>query len=491
MVNAGRILIIARGEWDNTTNYVQLDLVTHDNIAYLARKASVGVNPANDPLMEYWQPFGVVSDVATTSKPGLVMPDGTTITVDATGLIKATPSIEDIKNVSIVSLANKQVLRYNTATQKWENISLGAAADKGTTSSVTQNSTDLIESGAVYTAMQNLTANTYNVNDSALTEVASDDLVPVYDTSADEKKKITVSNIIGQTVSNPNLLDNPWFTVNQRGQNSYVPNKGNYYTVDRWRIENAPSGDAELTVNADGSITFTNNSSSETRFFSIQSNKQEFGIVNVGDIYTISINVLSYSGTCNVLAGLENSSPFLSWGSFTVSKTGINSKVCAVPVSYNQGNSFRPCTLILNAGASITIKAIKLERGSISTLAMDTAPNYGQELAKCQRYFVRHGSASDVRSIGVGQAISATDCMIVIPLSVTLRTGVSHTITVNDYSKIQLRNGGVYKDATNVTMDASGVGVQNIMVESTGLIIGACYDCFIKSGGALDISADM
>lgn len=124
MVNAGRILIIAKGEWNSLVNYEQLDLVSYDKIAYLARQASVGVNPSTDTSMTYWQPFGSVSEIATTSKPGLVMPDGSTITIDTTGLIQATPGITNIKDVSIVSLANKQVLRYNTSTSKWENVTL-------------------------------------------------------------------------------------------------------------------------------------------------------------------------------------------------------------------------------------------------------------------------------------------------------------------------------------------------------------------------------
>lgn len=127
MVNAGRILIIAKGEWSNLVNYEQLDLVSYDKIAYLARQASVGVNPSTDTQMVYWQPFGSVSEIATTTKPGLVMPDGNTITVDATGLITAVTGISDAKDVSIVSLANKQVLRYNTATSKWENATLAAS----------------------------------------------------------------------------------------------------------------------------------------------------------------------------------------------------------------------------------------------------------------------------------------------------------------------------------------------------------------------------
>ena len=61
MVNAGRILIIAKGAWDSLTSYEQLDLVTRNDTAYLARQGSVGVDPATDTAMTYWQPFGTTS----------------------------------------------------------------------------------------------------------------------------------------------------------------------------------------------------------------------------------------------------------------------------------------------------------------------------------------------------------------------------------------------------------------------------------------------
>ena len=81
MANAGRVLILAKGAWSATTNYVQLDMVSHNSVAYLARQASVGVDPSTDVAMNYWMPFGSAAQIATTSTPGLVMPDGTTITI--------------------------------------------------------------------------------------------------------------------------------------------------------------------------------------------------------------------------------------------------------------------------------------------------------------------------------------------------------------------------------------------------------------------------
>ena len=156
MVNAGRILIIAKGAWDSLTSYEQLDLVTRNDTAYLARQGSVGVDPATDTAMTYWQPFGTAVKIATTSVPGIVMPDGTTITIDETGLITADLGVSDLNNVTISSIANGQILQYNSTTQKFENKSLGTAAARNATSAITSGSTDLIESGAVSSLKQTL-----------------------------------------------------------------------------------------------------------------------------------------------------------------------------------------------------------------------------------------------------------------------------------------------------------------------------------------------
>lgn len=128
MVNAGRILIIPKGTWSNLQNYEMLDLVSLDGVAYLARTASVGQNPSTDIQMNYWQPFGTASEIATTSEPGLVMPDGQTITIDATGLIQANLGISDLNNVTITSIANGQILVYDSTAGAWKNANLSVSA---------------------------------------------------------------------------------------------------------------------------------------------------------------------------------------------------------------------------------------------------------------------------------------------------------------------------------------------------------------------------
>ncbi|MBQ1572672.1 MAG: hypothetical protein IIZ78_16200 [Clostridiales bacterium] len=156
MVIAGRVLIIPKGAWSNLTPYEMLDLVSEGDKAYLARQASVGMRPSEDASMTYWQPFGSSASIATTDTPGLVMPDGVTITVDATGLIVANLNVSDLKDIKLTNLANGDILKYDGTQSKWVNVALGTAATRNATSSITSGSTDLIESGAVNALKQTL-----------------------------------------------------------------------------------------------------------------------------------------------------------------------------------------------------------------------------------------------------------------------------------------------------------------------------------------------
>ena len=134
MVSAGRILILPKGAWDNLTSYSMLDLVTaSNNIAYLARQASVGVNPISDTTNTYWQPFGstVQADGETLiiSQSGVISLnlDNNTIVYDSVlGKVKVDPSVLDkalsqLTDVTITSAADGDCLVYNLNDQKWEN----------------------------------------------------------------------------------------------------------------------------------------------------------------------------------------------------------------------------------------------------------------------------------------------------------------------------------------------------------------------------------
>lgn len=71
---------------------------------------------------------------------------------------------------------------------------LGTAAAKNSTNAVTSGSTDLVESGAVYSevsSLNNALSNYYSKNDSAETAIDDADYIPFYDISAQAMKKIS------------------------------------------------------------------------------------------------------------------------------------------------------------------------------------------------------------------------------------------------------------------------------------------------------------
>ena len=153
--------------------------------------------------------------------------------------------------------------------------------------------------------------------------------------------------------SNPNLLDNGWFTVNQRGTKS----SGDNYGFDRYR--------GTYTIK-DGLPSF------ETKQYIIQ--KLEPNLKNELDNKTLTFSVMLSDGTIYSGCAVYNKN---AWTSFFLEGDVI----------YLQTNDAG--NLAITAHDSITIKAVKLELGSVSTLHLDTAPNYATELMKCKRYYQR------------------------------------------------------------------------------------------------------
>lgn len=99
--------------------------------------------------------------------------DSTNAVADAGGIVayvaahSGAGTLAGLTDVALSTLADGQSLIYNATAQKWVNGSvaysslsgkptLGTAAAKNSTNSVTQGSSDLVEAGAVYDALQNL-----------------------------------------------------------------------------------------------------------------------------------------------------------------------------------------------------------------------------------------------------------------------------------------------------------------------------------------------
>ena len=175
-------------------------------------------------------------------------------------------------------------------------------------------------------------------------------------------------------LSNPNLLINPDFRVNQRGQAEYTSG----YTVDRWY---SPGKCSAAPISGGVKLTSTVTASSTTHAF-----WQDFEFPLPPGKYTLSLKASDVTGvwaarirTVTAAGDYVDSyyTPRLQAGINSVTVDLADSEyISAVSIGFNKGNE---------AGNSLKLAWIKLENGSLAT--MFVAPDRAAELAKCQRFY--------------------------------------------------------------------------------------------------------
>lgn len=232
-------------------------------------------------------------------------------------------------------------------------------------------------------------------------------------------------------LSNRNLLDNAWFTVNQRGETSF-------YFADRW-LRFA----SELTFTNNDGVTISGTPSS---IENLGTQKIEWDRLkdNIGKAITLSVLI---NGTVYKAVG-KIETPTSSW------KSHVNLEIPSLNIAFQlltNGASPSIAELVLKVintdVINVTIKAIKLELGSISTLAMDTVPNYAEELLKCQRYFYRYKANDSSGYMGMGGIQSTNNLRFILNLPTTMRQ--SPTITYS--GSFNIADFGARNISTNIT----------------------------------------
>lgn len=190
----------------------------------------------------------------------------------------------------------------------------------------------------------------------ALPSFTDNSLLPVHNGAGLKKGLLSqLANYLGKKFSNPNLLINPDFKINQRGATSYEKQG---YSVDRWKIWNVT-----VTPSTNGGITVKNDKYTDTGTF-----LQYLENATEGDS-TLSCYVTSVSGKVTMVAD-DNSQVIL--------KQGLN--------VVHTNKSTKAFTIFLNLGTSITLKWVKLEQGSVATPFV--TPDPANELDKCERFLL-------------------------------------------------------------------------------------------------------
>lgn len=268
---------------------------------------------------------------------------------------------------------------------------------------------------------------------------------------------------------NPNLLDNWYFgrPVNQRGQTEYT--EAGKYVIDRWYLQL----DTSLSI-VDGGVKISGKWDIEQFFDNTLPNAT----------YTLSMLYKDKTGSDDLrfivgnrsdgdIKGVntKNASGLLS---FTVTSDNINKLI--IGFSGSTGNS-------------VTLLAAKLELGDTQTLAhkenekwvLNEIPDFGEQLRRCQRYFVRL-----INAYGYGWTYSSSVANFLVPLPTTLRANPVVKFTKN--GEILTINGS--KAVTG--FEAKGIHPNGLAIDlhnsANALISGTPVTWHDSS---MDISADL
>jgi hypothetical protein len=191
-------------------------------------------------------------------------------------------------------------------------------------------------------------------------------LFPVHNGTGLKKGLLSqLANYLGKKFSNPNLLINPDFKINQRGETSYTSAVAQtikiVYSVDRWCLYGH-----SLTVNSDKSVTITPTTYSDGALI------QNLETPVDGDI-TVQVYAVGVSGTATVSVRPSDDSSTTEIGTL---KNGLN--------TFTFSRGIKKLVIRVNSG-TLTLKYAKVEQGKVATSFV--APNPADELIKCQRYY--------------------------------------------------------------------------------------------------------
>ena len=268
---------------------------------------------------------------------------------------------------------------------------------------------------------------------------------------------------------------------NYGGAACYVPKDGGFvrgytgtgYTLDRWILSNA-----NITVKGSGlsisSVTYDNNFHQK-----IEPKLWEY---MVGKTITISILVKNITGRWVVASGNNKIyGEMTGIGLHTFTDTLVESATDAHHIFSFGGD----------AGSQITILAAKLELGSTQTLAhqengrwvLNEVPEEGEQLARCQRYFVRY-TFDTQRFIGVLNIDNANGGQGYINLPVPMRA----TPTISGPLGVYSTDNTIM---INIAVAGSKGGLIWLNASASTPLVNAPKMALLYAVNTLDISADL
>lgn len=211
----------------------------------------------------------------------------------------------------------------------------------------------------------------------ALPSFTDTSLLPVHNGAGLKKGLLSqLANCLGNKFSNPNLLINPDFKVNQRGLTTYNESD---YSFDRWKIYNTTVKQLDNGISYKGGSTTTNSLGNLENYIS------QILDTELNEEFTISIKVSSIVGSFR-LEAMKKGGDSLHGKDAIIGKKEITSN--GIHTLTLDGSS-TPLSIIrfgtTSQNGACTIEWVKLEKGKHATAFIH--PIYSEEYQKCMWYF--------------------------------------------------------------------------------------------------------
>lgn len=363
-------------------------------------------------------------------------------------------ALANLTDVDVDGVVNGDVLRYNSSTQKWEGKSISSGTNEIIAPVEGATSLHAYEVGEQLIYNDTL----YKV----IAPIAVNDAL-VVDTNIEVSPKTVIEQVDGNKkaisqLSNENLLDNPWFTVNQRGLTSYGGDNVQNNCVDRWQRRNTTN----VTVTSTGVTvkSVRNESQADSWLRQVICLNADAERRFIGKALTVSI--LFGDGTIISMS----TSNFT--GSFGRAFTNSGSNGSIQLINDTTQGTLQLLIWVTTYNVAVPIKAAKLEYGTVSTLHLDGAPDYAKELHKCQYYFVRIKGVNN-NIFANGWFTDAGYANFIVPLPRPMRNTPAVTIngTIYVWSPTKL-GAGAYQSSTLYASNYSNNGVEVLAISVSG-----------------------
>ena len=253
-----------------------------------------------------------------------------------------------------------------------------------------------------------------------------------------------------------NLLINPFFKVNQRGNITYTSNG---YCVDNWEITYKDTGNYGVTVH-DDYIVLSAGQERETRVDQfIEDADAVFG-------KTVTGSALLEDGTLRTGSAVFQKSS----GGYTTETIYTDTTFSFLLQSAPSMNAL--VRLVVKEGKSVGVRAVKLEFGNTQTLAYQDDSGAWQlleqpdplELLKCRRYqqVILPEASRNTVYVGAGLFNTNSEARIFVPYPVPLRTRPSLSFNGN----FSVTDGSSPYTVSNINLEYSSVNGASILVKT-------------------------